>query len=40
MKAYPIVLETDGKYDVLDGKHRIGMYKTLNIDKVLMWVGN
>jgi len=39
LNAYPIVLDYDGRYEVLDGKHRIGMYKNMGLDKVLMWVG-
>ena len=39
IKAYPIVLKIDNYYDVLDGKHRIGMYKEMGIEKMLMWVG-
>jgi hypothetical protein len=40
IKAYPIILEVgDNEYEVLDGKHRIGMYKDMNIKEMLMWVG-
>lgn len=38
--SYPIVVFDGNYYDVLDGKHRIGMYKNKGIDKMLMWVGN
>lgn len=39
LNSYPIVLEINGGYDVLDGKHRIGMYRNMGLDKTLMWVG-
>ena len=38
-KAFPIILKVNDKYEVLDGKHRIGMYKDLGIKYHLMWVG-
>ncbi len=39
LNTYPIVLNYDERYEVLDGKHRIGMYKNMGLDKALMWVG-
>lgn len=38
-KAYPIVFYCDGKYEVLDGKHRIGMQKEAGNKNMLMFVG-
>lgn len=35
----PIVKYYDNQYEVLDGKHRIGMFKQMGYNKVLMWVG-
>lgn len=39
MNFYPIVLKNNNHYEVLDGKHRIGMYKDMGKNKTLMWVG-
>jgi hypothetical protein len=39
IKFHPIVLKQNNKYEVLDGKHRIGMLKNMNVEKMLMWVG-
>ena len=38
-KAYPIVFYCNGKCEVLDGKHRIGMQKEAGNKNMLMFVG-
>lgn len=40
VNAYPIILKSNDSFEVLDGKFRIGMYKTIGLRKTLMWVGN
>lgn len=39
IKTHPIILKVDDGYEVLDGKHRIGVYNDMGIKSHLMWVG-
>jgi hypothetical protein len=39
INIYPIILNVDGSFEVLDGKHRIGMYRDMGLKSHLMWVG-
>ena len=39
INKYPIVISYDGEYEVLDGKHRIGMLKAQGKMYVLAWMG-
>jgi hypothetical protein len=39
MNAYPIVTLIDNKFEVLDGKHRIGMLNDKGYKNYPMWVG-
>jgi hypothetical protein len=39
INAYPIILNVGGNFEVLDGKHRIGMYRDMGIKSHPMWVG-
>jgi len=39
INSYPIILNVDGNFEVLDGKHRIGIYRDMGIKSHPMWVG-
>ena len=36
----PIVLKSDGSYEVLDGKHRIGMAKAMGLTTIQVYLGD
>ena len=38
--SYPIIHLDDGNYEVLDGKHRIGMLNDKGYSEYPMWVGS
>ena len=39
INKHAIVMLYDGEYEVLDGKHRIGMLKAQGRNSVLVWLG-